>query len=209
MTERTAPQGTPDGRPVLLPVLERGAQITGPERDRIGVDIARAVWGGESCSSVARRMNRSKQWVTDMVAQHDPSALPVNLRGDHRPVMVRLIAKEYRAGASVHALTLRWRLVRPTVIRLLAEAAIDARTRIPRPSREWRLANLPPEVLPTDLDAAPTDEEWVYICAYLTGRREARAAIRSLVDETGLSYSTVYRRLTALRVQPDQTQPHT
>jgi hypothetical protein len=144
-----------------------------------------------------------------MVAQYDPTALPVNLRGDHRRVIADVWADEYRRGATVDDLAALWHVDRRTVIRLLAEVAIDARRRLPRPSPEWRVENLPPEVLPADLDAEPTPEEWIYICEFLSVRRAGGATIRALAAETGLRYTTVHRRLAALCVQPDETPPLT
>jgi hypothetical protein len=195
--------------PALLPVIERGRPVVGAERDRVGVLILAAADAGESTASIARRMGRSWDWVAGILYDLGYVNPRSQFRGPARIATGFHMSGEYHRGASAAELAVKWGLKRTeTVERLLAEWECSVRER-PRPSEAWRRAHLPVELLPEDLTAEPTPEEWVHIWTYLTEQREAGALLTELVAETGLCYGTVQHGLSALKVQADRTQSST
>jgi hypothetical protein len=190
--------------PVLLPVIARGRKVVGVERANITRQILAAADSGESPKSIGKRMGRSRSWVAAILYEAGYVTPLSRFRGPARIATGFAMSGQYHKGASVEELMVRWNLKgRRTVLKLLAEWEIDARNS-PRPSEQWRRAHLPPDVMPADLTAEPSPEEWLHVWTYLSERREAGALITKLVGETGLNYRTVQHGLTALRVQPDR-----
>jgi hypothetical protein len=148
---------------VPLPTVARGRRLMGTSREVVARRMLTAVHSGESLCSIAARTGRAESTAQRMLRDVGYVSRAAAFSGDRRFATGRAMAMRFRNGATVEDLMTRWDLAAAeTVVRILAERDIDART-APQPRRRPRRPKSRGRVTPDAVTAAgppthrPTD----------------------------------------------------